>query len=404
MSNQPQPTLRDIATACGVHYSTVSLALRKDPRIAQQTIEKVLKVANALGYRPDPSITSLMTRIRMGKHNTYRETLAWVTCPTQVDDWRNNRAFLGFYRGAHERARALGYKLNLIEDRNLIRTRLYEVLRTRGIRGVVFSTLFEVDEVSRMDWEKIVAVQIEPHNFLPTFPTLSNDQSQALREGFRRAKELGYKRIGMAINGVWDLWVRNAWFSGYLMDSHLLPPQQRLEPFGIYEWNIDAFAKWFYSQKPDLILTIDRRYVWKWLAQMKLEVPRDVAYIDLDRHEPNPAIAGIQQNHEAVGAAAISLLVSRLYHNETGPDASRTTTRIEGNWHDGASAPPNSLRTPSRTRAPAKASPKASTQAPAKTSVKTPAKAAIKKPTPKRPSLKTRAKGIRSTHSGEKLE
>lgn len=334
-----QPTIRDIAAACQLHYSTVSLALRKDPRIPPQTAEKVRQAANALGYRPDPSITSLMTRIRTGKPNTYRETLAWVTCPTLTDDWRKNHAMKGFYSGAQEKAKALGYKLNLIEDKELIRSRLNEVLLSRGIRGVVFSTLFEVSRIGHLDWDKIVAVQIEPHDFLPPLPTLSNDQSQAVRKAFHQALQLGYRRIGMAINNVWDSRVSNAWFSAYLMDSYTLAESERIPPFGISEWNQEAFAKWFHHYKPDAILTIDRRYVWQWLQQMQLRVPEDVAYIDLDLPDIDPAFAGIRQNHDVVGATAISLLASRLYHNETGSVGSRMTTRVEGNWYDGNSAP-----------------------------------------------------------------
>jgi len=45
-------SLRDIATACGVAISTVSLALRDDPRVTPATTAKIRAVAAQLGYDP----------------------------------------------------------------------------------------------------------------------------------------------------------------------------------------------------------------------------------------------------------------------------------------------------------------------------------------------------------------
>jgi len=48
------PTVRLIAETCGYSRSSVSLALRGDPRLPEATREKILRVARELGYRPNP--------------------------------------------------------------------------------------------------------------------------------------------------------------------------------------------------------------------------------------------------------------------------------------------------------------------------------------------------------------
>jgi LacI family transcriptional regulator len=50
----PNVTLRDVARAAGVHYSTASRALSGDPtpRVSGPTAERVRRVAEELGYRP----------------------------------------------------------------------------------------------------------------------------------------------------------------------------------------------------------------------------------------------------------------------------------------------------------------------------------------------------------------
>ena len=44
-------TLADLAKATGLHYSSVSLALRDSPKIPVHTRDKVKAVARKMGYR-----------------------------------------------------------------------------------------------------------------------------------------------------------------------------------------------------------------------------------------------------------------------------------------------------------------------------------------------------------------
>lgn len=48
-----RPTIIDIAQAIGVSHTTVSYALRGDPRISRETAQRVLKKARELNYRPN---------------------------------------------------------------------------------------------------------------------------------------------------------------------------------------------------------------------------------------------------------------------------------------------------------------------------------------------------------------
>jgi len=52
-------TIRDLARICGVNASTVSRALRDDPRITPATREKVRQAARASGYRPNLTARNL---------------------------------------------------------------------------------------------------------------------------------------------------------------------------------------------------------------------------------------------------------------------------------------------------------------------------------------------------------
>jgi LacI family transcriptional regulator len=59
----PRPTLRDVATAAGVHPATASRALNEATRslVRPATVERVREVASALGYQVNPIARSLKT-------------------------------------------------------------------------------------------------------------------------------------------------------------------------------------------------------------------------------------------------------------------------------------------------------------------------------------------------------
>ena len=59
MSNRRQAVIRDVAQAAGVSIATVSHALNGKGRMSDATRERVLEVADRMGYRPSPSARSL---------------------------------------------------------------------------------------------------------------------------------------------------------------------------------------------------------------------------------------------------------------------------------------------------------------------------------------------------------
>ena len=53
--------MKDVAIAAGVHQTTVSRALRNDPRITEPVKKQVRQAAERLGYRLNPLLSALGT-------------------------------------------------------------------------------------------------------------------------------------------------------------------------------------------------------------------------------------------------------------------------------------------------------------------------------------------------------
>ena len=57
---------------------TVSLALRNDPRITVEPVDRVQAVAKRAGYVPDPHVAELMGRLRSGRRGAGAVVVAFL--------------------------------------------------------------------------------------------------------------------------------------------------------------------------------------------------------------------------------------------------------------------------------------------------------------------------------------
>ncbi len=74
-------TLRDIAKEVGVHYSTVSMALRDNPEYPRTSKTRSRAVAERLGYVPDAALSALNAYRKAKLQAHYQSTIAWI------DNW-----------------------------------------------------------------------------------------------------------------------------------------------------------------------------------------------------------------------------------------------------------------------------------------------------------------------------
>src|SRR5712672_334593 len=97
------PTMQQIADAAGVSRMAVSLALRNSPKISAATAERIRRLAEELGYRPNPMVSALMTQLRHSRDMKKPSVLAYVTAFPTEEGWRRPRPAAAFYEGARRR-------------------------------------------------------------------------------------------------------------------------------------------------------------------------------------------------------------------------------------------------------------------------------------------------------------
>jgi LacI family transcriptional regulator len=332
-------TLAQIAARACVHTTTVSLALRNNPRLPIETRERLQALAREMGYAPDPWLQALVSyRSRLNERKNPPK-LAYITNWNTRWGWKDVTAHPDFYKGAEEKAHDLGFSLEhfWMREPGLTHTRLSEILKTRGIFGlIVASHVREIDDVLQFDWASFSAVKIDffPHE--PQLPVVTNNHFQIVRLAMQKAKSKGYRRIAFVMDEGWDISVDHLWSAGFLWEQQSLPKSDRI-PAYLFP-NSEPLDDWLRRNKPDVVIS-KSEFVIPVFESMGRHVPDDIAFIDIFLENNDTKYAGVKQSYNAVGALAVEILAGQMQQNRRGIQPIPTQTCVEGIWYDGASLP-----------------------------------------------------------------
>ncbi|WPJ96949.1 LacI family DNA-binding transcriptional regulator [Coraliomargarita algicola] len=131
-------TLRQIACESGVHFTTVSKILRGQSRASKETRERVLQVAAAGGYRPNPLVSAWMAQRRAVRPAKTHVNVAIIF--GGQSERASNRFDRELGKVLATRAGHHGFSANeLYVDDYASLAALGGVIRARGIQGIVWA-------------------------------------------------------------------------------------------------------------------------------------------------------------------------------------------------------------------------------------------------------------------------
>lgn len=352
----PSPTRRititDVAKRAGVHYTTVSMALRNHPRLPAATRERLRTLAEEMGYRPDPVLQALMDYRGQRRPHRHIATLAYVTHSPTRWGWKQAWPEAEFFAGASHRAGELGYELEhfWLGEPGLTPHRLSDVLHSRGIVGLLIaSQQHEFGAPLQFDWPKFSAVKIDAFFREPALHHVTHDRFSVIRLAMQHVRAAGYQRPGFAMLRQWDLGADMAWRAGFLVEQRMLAAADQLPPFVFPDSppagaEIDpvavrrAFAAWLQHVQPDVLISTEA-LVKPHLDALGITTPRDLAFVDVQVQHADGRTAGVRQNCRRVGELGVDLLTRELQQHALGVPEFPTTTLVEGTWFDGDSLP-----------------------------------------------------------------
>ncbi len=340
-----RPTLNDIARQVGYSKNTVSLALRGDRQIPEETREKIRKVAEKLGYQPNAVVSHLMAQLRASRSLRLQAKLALVNANRDPQAFRTHPTIPTYVEGCESRAEKLGYGFDRfwLHDPTLSAQRWLRILHTRGIKGLVLVGLMDTthlpDELAPV-WAQLPTVVTGVRTRDPALSFCCVDHHHLALTALERALALGYKRPGLVIDDVIDALVERRFSAGYLIGQRtLLPRAQHLPVFTeqtAAQTEPPGFRAWLEKHRPDVIFTLYNNVI-PWLKGAGLRVPEDIGVIQLEWRAGRPEIAGMNQHNYVTGEAAVDMVVSQIHNNETGVQEFPRATLIGATWVDGAS-------------------------------------------------------------------
>lgn len=334
--------MRDVAVRAGVTASTVSLCLRNSPRISAETRARVLEAVRQLDYRPNPFVCALMRSRRRRGAAPGGPILAFMTAFPTRDGWRQleTTVFQQMFEGARARAVQCGYQLQefWLHEAGMTPRRFADVLRARGIFGLIVAPLPEGNASVDFPWEDFAAVALGTTLVRPALHHVASDLFHAMMIAMEECHQLGYRRIGFALRTSVNQKVQRRWLAAYLLGQSELPDIQPLAPLLTEPLNEAAFRAWFERERPEVVISTAPKLILGWLESWGFSVPGDVGIVSLSVPRPGDRWSGIYQNAEQIGVRSVDLLVTLLERNEFGPLALAEALLVDGMWNHGTTA------------------------------------------------------------------
>ncbi|MDP9842433.1 LacI family DNA-binding transcriptional regulator [Streptosporangium lutulentum] len=310
-----RPTLKDVAGEAGVHPATASRALNPETRhlVNDETAQRVHRVADSLGYQPNPIARSLKTA---------RSSSIGLVIPDLT-----NPLFPPIVRGVEDVLGGVGYNAWIVNTDNDPdrETAVVESLQNRSVEGFVFATArLHHPLLERLAAGGTPTVLVNRRLALSDIPSVTGDDAGGVAMAMRHLVELGHRKI-VHLAGPQDLSTgvnRLRAFRQALEDHGLENSPSRLKLCSA--WAETAGAKAVAELLDDgveftaVLAGNDLLALgcYDALAERGLSCPGDVSVVGFNDmpfvDKLSPPLTTVRIPHYEVGAEAAHLLLERL--------------------------------------------------------------------------------------------
>ncbi|WP_432521413.1 LacI family DNA-binding transcriptional regulator [Kineococcus sp. SYSU DK006] len=309
-------TIHEVARRAGVSVSTVSRALAVPDLVRASTRDRVLAVAEELGYQPNRAARGLITG-RTGNIGVVVPDVA-------------NPFFSAVLKGAHARAREAGQVVFLADSAEDSRVEA-ELVAAMGkqVDGIVLCSARMSDEELERSAGSTPMVLVNRRK--AGLPSVLMDSADGMRQAVEHVAALGHRRIAHLSGPV------RSWSSA----ERLRGLREAAAASGVEAVEIGPFPPTFEAGLPaaDLVLASGATAVLAYNDLMALGVlnrlavrgvvaPAEMSVVGFDGIQMSamttPALTTVGMPTETAGRAAVELLLDVLARPEHHSDAART--------------------------------------------------------------------------------
>ncbi|WP_418275048.1 LacI family DNA-binding transcriptional regulator [Isoptericola jiangsuensis] len=297
-----RPTLLDVAAAAGVSKSLVSLALRGDPGVSAETRERIVTVADHVGYRPSLSARAL----KQGRSMLVGAVISSLDNPYHTE----------IVASVEDAAETAGLSVVLAHgsrERGRLGDRVHQLLDL-GVDGLVVVSSWVPEPVlvaaARRAPVVVVGRTAEP---VTGVDSVNNDDEHGAALVVDHLVARGHERIvhvngsrrpaGLARRRGYEAAMQAAGLGGL---SRVVEPDATALAGLLDDGTTAVFAR----------NDVEACDVLDGALDVGLRVPADLAVVGYDdtvlARRARPRLTSVQQQREVMGARAVELLVDRL--------------------------------------------------------------------------------------------
>jgi LacI family transcriptional regulator len=327
-------TMRDIARQAGVDQSTVSRALRDDRRIRVEVRAKVKAVAERMGYRPNPFVSAFTAQVLHHRRSPQGAVIAMLDAnPPGAPDYG-----IDYRAGAKARAEALGFRVELFVLAKLGGSlrRLRQVLDARGIVALLVLPVPTDFDLSGFDFNGLAVATVDPTLHQPVIPRAEADYFGGMQLALDELAARAYRRPAFCTTRREVDYIGRQWLGAFTGWQALRSSTDRMAPYVGHDYDEEDFGQWLAEARPDA-LVVNSFCFLTWARKRGLRAPKTGGVALGINPQERPGLAGVKQNGEEVGAAAVDMIVTRIYRNEYGLPAKTKRLVVEATWFEGGS-------------------------------------------------------------------
>ncbi len=336
--------MQDIAERTGLSCSTVSRALRNHPSISLASKERVRLVAEEIGFAKNPLISALVSQFHRSRPANFASTIALVHClPWGTALHPHMHQFL---EAAKKQAQQFGYELEEfhLNEPGMTPKRLVDILKARGIHGVVFEHFWRDNVELDIDLSSFAYAAIGSSMIHPQAHRVDHQHFEETQIMLDKLLDYGYERILFAIslvsertNGMRRLTSIEQFrrHKGKNIEIEAYTPET-------IEETLDGLERRILKQKPDAVVTLHAVVLEK-LLQLANEKNYNYGIACLGWNPARPYFAGTEDSWSRKGQVAINIVVDQLNRNDLGVPENPSHTSVKCSWRDGPSLPNRSI-------------------------------------------------------------
>lgn len=305
-------TIKEVASAAGVSFSTAAAALRGDGWVKASTRERVRLAAEQLGYTRS-TYAAMLSSTATAQERRINPAVGWLTAFDQPGETVASMA--GRLRQARAEAVRRGWffhQADVKSEAELVR--VAREWRAIGVDAVVLGFTRPLNRPMLFPWEEFVTISTETIRLEEGFDVVRPAHFRSVLELLREMRGRGYRRIGIWLREhkerVIDDDVRLGACTAF--QSHDQKASERIPMLRTdFAASLDPLERWLRRHRPEAVMASLGSDI-RLIEQAGLQVPRDLGFAALHVGNAATRITGVMERSLLAPDAAFEFLEQKL--------------------------------------------------------------------------------------------